>query len=97
MRDEAAIIYAAFAIFELESAPQGKGITEQYQRQRSSKKTWLEWSINITRLLPEDKTQVVKIFDFARGVREPCGVVRKFLQSVPEAVWEEGRKIAEVI
>ena len=97
MRDEATIVYAAFCVMELECGASCKGVTERYQRQRSNKKTWLEWAINITSKLPDDQKTKGKIFDWARGVREECGQVRRFVDSIPEQVWIEGEGIASVI
>jgi len=91
------IIYTALMVMDLECGAQCKGITERYQRQRSNKRTWLEWAINITKRLPDDRKARIQIIDYARGVGDETWRVKKFVDSIPDAVWEEGEKIANVI
>ena len=91
------IIYTALSIMELECGAQCKGFIENYQRQRSNKRTWLEWAINITKRLPDDRRARIQIIDYARGVGDEVWSVRKFISSIPNEVWEDGQKIANII
>ena len=87
------IILVAFGIIDLCSGARCNGFVVDFQRQRSNGDSWREWAMDITMRLPENKNEVSKIIDYARGERSCCRVVQRYIDKIPEELWENGRRI----
>lgn len=96
MINKSAILYTAFLIMDLNCGARcNSSVGVEFQRQRSGRTEWLDWAINFTKRLPDNQKHRGQIFDYARGVGQETWHVRKYLNSIPEEAWEQGKIIEE--